>query len=57
MRGQAAASGIEADTMDRDQRASDPEVEKSAFAGAVNLAEGRGGEVRRGLKSRHIQFL
>jgi hypothetical protein len=57
MRDQATTSGIETGTMDRDYRASDPEVEKSAFTGTVNLAEGRGGEVRRGLKSRHIQFL
>ena len=36
---------------------SNVEGEKMDLERTVNLAEGRGGEVRRGMKSRHIQFL
>lgn len=51
-------TGVDATSIDADYHGQDDiEVEKSSFNAAINLAEGRGGETQRGLKSRHIQFL
>ena len=60
MKTEAEASGVEANTVEPEYRGYDnvqAEAEKPDFNAAVNLAEGRGGETRRALKSRHIQFL
>lgn len=58
MKREAENTGVDASAIDSDYRGQDDlEAEKPGFNAAVNLAEGRGGETHRGLKSRHIQFL
>lgn len=58
MKTDADTTGVDASSIDAGYPGEDNiEVEKSSFNAAINLAEGRGGETQRGLKSRHIQFL
>ena len=58
MKTSAEAIGVEGNAPDADYRSHshDVEAEKPSFTEAT-VAEGRGGDTRRGLKSRHIQFL
>lgn len=51
------ATGLDTPTVDTVHDGDDLEAEKTDFDGATNIAQGRGGQTRRGLKSRHIQFL